>query len=347
MHYDTLDEVINGLAKKGRTAHLLLGNGFSMAYDPKIFSYNALYDFINSLNDATLSSVFAAMKTKNFELIMEQLQTFISLLERLGADKDLHEKLTSAKDKLKHSLLDAIRALHPEHVFKIPEEKSVACAKFIGRFSAPGGKIFTTNYDLLLYWILMRQNVPGSVDGFGRELLNPVEVQEKTQPEDWSDLRWGLNRQGQNIFYLHGSLPLFDTGPEVIKEQYSEEGYLLENIGTRLDAGEYPIFVTAGNGTEKLAQIRHNRYLSDCYDHLCELNGSVVTLGFGFGESDNHVIDALNKANHFRTKSEPKLWSVYIGTFSEKDRRWISNIEKKFHAKVHTFDAKTANIWGA
>jgi len=26
---------------------------------------------------------------------------------------------------------------------------------------------------------------------------------------------------------------------------------------------------------------------------------------------------------------------------------WIAGIEKKFHAKVHTFDAKTANIWGA
>jgi hypothetical protein len=260
----------------------------------------------------------------------------------------VQEKLEAAIQKLKNSLLSAIKTLHPEHVFKIPEEKSAACAKFIDAFTGKGGKVFTTNYDLLLYWILMRQNVENAIDGFGKELLNPVEVQEGAQAADWSELMWGPNKDRQNIFYAHGALPLFDTGPEVIKEQYREiEGYLLENIGARLDAGEYPIFVTAGSAAEKLAQIRHNRYLSHCYDQLCELDGSVVTLGFGFGEYDDHIIDALNKANHYRTKNEPKLWSVYIGTYSDKDVEWIGSIEKKFHAKVHTFDAKTANIWGA
>ena len=345
MHYETFEEVIEGLKKKRRTAHLLLGNGFSMAYDPKIFSYNALYDFINSLNDETLSVVFAAVKTKNFEIIMEQLETFIGLLQKLGSDVALQKKLTAANEKLKHSLLDAIKALHPEHVFKIPEDKSIACASFINGFLEPGGKVFTTNYDLLLYWILMRQNVPNAVDGFGRDLLNPVEVEERTESEDWSELRWGVNKQKQNVFYLHGSLPLFDTGAEVVKEQYNDDGYLLENIGARLKNAEYPIFVTAGNGADKLSQIRHNRYLSDCYDRLCELDGSVVTLGFGFGESDDHIIEALNKATHYRTKGAPKIWSVYIGTFSEKDQQWIASIAGKFHAKVHTFDAKTANIW--
>lgn len=192
----------------------------------------------------------------------------------------------------------------------------------------------------------MRQAVPNAIDGFGRDLLNPVEVEETTESEDWSELRWGINKKNQNVFYLHGSLPLFDTGAEVVKEQYNTDGYLLENIGARLNKAEYPIFVTAGNGADKLAQIRHNRYLSDCYDNLCELDGSVVTLGFGFGESDDHIIDALNKATHYRSKAPPKIRSIYIGTFSENDQKWIGSIEAKFHAKVHTFDAKTASIWG-
>jgi hypothetical protein len=347
MRYDSLDEVMQGLAKKRRTAHLLLGNGFSMAYDPNIFSYNALYDFVSSLKDQTLEAVFGAMKTKNFELMMEQLNASLGLLKALGAGQEVEDKLAGAIQKLKDSLIGAIKTLHPEHVFKIPEERSAACAKFIDAFTGRGGRVFTTNYDLLLYWILMRQNVPNSVDGFGKELLNPVEVQQGTEAEAWSELTWGPNKSGQNIFYTHGALPLFDTGAEVVKEQYREaEGYLLENIGARLGAGEYPIFVAAGSAAEKLAQIRHNRYLSHCYDQLCELDGSVVTLGFGFGEYDDHIIDALNKANHYRTKSTPKLWSIYIGTFSDKDEAWIASIEKKFHAVVHTFDAKTANIWG-
>ena len=169
------------------------------------------------------------------------------------------------------------------------------------------GEIFSTNYDLLLYWVLMRHNFPNAVDGFGRELLNPVEVSRK-QDGDWSrELRWGPNKSGQNIHYLHGALPLFDAGAEIEKEQYGEEGYLLENISTRLDAGEYPIFVTAGSGDEKLKLIRHNRYLSHCYDQLCEIDGSLISFGFGFGQYDEHIIQAINKASHVASRMPPNL----------------------------------------
>lgn len=134
-------------------------------------------------------------------------------------------------------------------------------------------------------------------------------------------------------------------GSEIIKEQYTEEGYLLQNVGARLDKGEYPIFVTAGNGDEKLTLIRHNRYLSNCYDKLCEIDGSLVSFGFGFGRYDVHIIDALNKAAHASNKMPPKLWSIYIGVYSDADQKYIQSIEHKFHAKVYTFDAKSANPW--
>ena len=47
----TYQEVVQSLRKKGRAKHLLLGNGFSMAYDAKIFSYNALSAFIENSED--------------------------------------------------------------------------------------------------------------------------------------------------------------------------------------------------------------------------------------------------------------------------------------------------------
>ena len=34
-----------------------------------------------------------------------------------------------------------------------------------------------------------------------------------------SELRWGRNRDRQNVHYLHGALPLFDTGVEIIEAQ--------------------------------------------------------------------------------------------------------------------------------
>lgn len=342
----SFEEVITSLRKKGRTTSLLMGNGFSMAYDKEIFSYNALYNFLQSQDDELLTKLFGAIKSKNFELVMQQLDTTIALLDVFGADNSVKQQILEASDKLKKGLLKSVKELHPEHVYKIPDEKSAACASFLHLFLDTGGQIFTTNYDLLLYWVLMRQEGAQHIDGFGRELENPLEVQEG-EDEQWSDLIWGPNRAKQNIHYLHGALHLFDAGSEIIKEQYDWTGYLLEHITARFDEGSYPIFVTAGNGDEKLEHIRHNRYLSHCYDQLLCIEGSLVTFGFNFGPYDEHIIDAINRAAKHGMKVPDRLWSVYIGTYSEADVKHIESILPKFQVKVQLFDAKTANVWGA
>jgi hypothetical protein len=64
---------------KQRQIHLLLGNGFSMAYNPEIFSYNALHNFISSQDNLKIKSPFDIVKTKNFELVMQQLDNFIDI----------------------------------------------------------------------------------------------------------------------------------------------------------------------------------------------------------------------------------------------------------------------------
>lgn len=346
MKLETFDDVLQSIKKnKDREFHLLLGNGFSMAYDSEIFSYNALHDFIANLDDKNLSTILAVIETKNFEVIMRHLDNFSALVNAFGNYPKLKEKIDSASAKLKQSLLDAVRALHPEHVFSVPEEKSAACSNFLKIFMDTDGKVFSTNYDLLVYWILMRSAVIKHGDGFGRELENP---EEDVPPEEqeWSELRWGKYKDEQNVFYVHGALPFFDTGVDIVKEVYDNENYLLESISTRMEKGEYPIFVTAGNGQEKMAHIMHNHYLSFCYDSLCSIEGSLVTFGFNFGGNDEHIIDAINRAAKYGKKDFPKLVSVYIGTYSKADRDHIQHIQKKFMCKVHIFDAKTVSVWG-
>lgn len=117
----------------------------------------------------------------------------------------------------------------------------------------------------------------------------------------------------------------------------------MEQIQKLMNKGTYPIFVTAGNGDEKLNHIKHNYYLAYCYDSLCNISGSLITYGFNFGEYDEHIIKAINKAA--RQDITKKLWSVYIGVYSEDDKKHIESIESKFKCKVHIFDSKTAKIW--
>ena len=344
MKLESFDDVLASIKKNPkREFHLLLGNGFSVAYDPKIFSYNALHDFVKKLDDKDLSTILSVIETRNFEVIMQYLDHFSALLDAFGADPVLKMRVDTASAKLKTSLLDAVKALHPEHVFKVPEDQSKACAAFLQTFVASGGNIFSTNYDLLLYWVLMRNNLFEHIDGCGRELVNDTGEYMKPEDQIWSDLTWGKHRNKQNVFYLHGALPFFDNGVEVVKEEYTVFNYLLENISARMEKGEYPIFVTAGDGQQKLKHITHNQYLTYCYDSFCQAEGSLVTFGFGFGPYGEHIIDAINKAA--KRKPPNKLWSLYIGVYSDEDKKYIEQIEGKFRCKVHIYDAKTVNVW--
>jgi len=153
----------------------------------------------------------------------------------------------------------------------------------------------------------------------------------------------------QSILSFVGGAALLSkihTGSEVIKEEYTSEAYILDNIKARIDGGEYPIFVTAGNGDEKLEHIAHNKYLAHCYDKLAEATGSLITFGFSFGQYDDHIIHAINRASKFGARTKDRLLSVYIGIYSEVDEKWIESIRHKFSCKIKLFDAKTAPVWG-
>ena len=315
-------------------------------YDPAIFSYNALHDFITKLKDKDLSTILSVIETRNFEIIMQHLDNFSALISAFGGNPDLKNRVDAASAKLKTALLDAVKALHPEHVFKVPEEQSKQCASFLKTFLDSGGNVYSTNYDLLLYWVLMRNSVVNHVDGCGRELENSSDEFIPAEDQVWSDLTWGKYRDKQNIFYLHGALPFFDSGVAILKEEYDVYNFLLQKISARMEKGEYPVFVTAGDGQQKLKHITHNQYLTYCYDSLCSAEGSIVTYGFSFGPYDEHIIEAINKAAKQGKKMPDKLWSIYIGVYSDGDRKHIEQIEAKFKCKVHIFDAKTANVWG-
>lgn len=333
------------LQRKRRKINLLMGNGFSMAYDPNIFSYNALQTFIADLSDPVVNHLFQVVKSKNLEVIMQQLHVLSDLLDVFGDYGDLKEKVAAADTGLRRGLIDAVQELHPEHVFTVPKEKVATCYKFLEPYLTNGGNIFTTNYDILLYWVLMRSGCRMHNDGFGYELENPEEENPEEQVFS-SVLSWGPNSGGQNLHYVHGALHLFDNGIDIEKEMYDSAGYLLHNIEERMAREEYPIFVTAGDGNDKLAQIMHNRYLEHCYRRLCSVQGSLVAFGFNFGDYDEHIIEAINIAAHHGRRSGEKLFSVYIGVYDDGAAEHIKSIVGRFRCKVRIFDSKTANVWG-
>ncbi|WP_423128488.1 DUF4917 family protein [Gaoshiqia sp. Z1-71] len=344
----TYQEVNDYLRKRNRQKHLLMGNGFSMSYDSGIFSYNALSKFLENLKDDTLQKLFQIIKTSNFELLMEQLDNVAQISKVFGAESKVVDKINQATLTLKESLINAIKELHPEHVFAVSEAKSKACAAFLNSFLSQNSKVFTTNYDLLLYWVLMRNAIENKGDGFGRE-AEETDVWVPEEEIQWSELRWGKHKDSQSVYYIHGALHIFDAGVDIVKEEYDSQHVLLENIKARMERKEYPIFVTAGNGSEKLSHIRHNSYLTHCYDSLSSISGSLVCFGFGFGEYDEHIITAINSAAKKRRDKDGNwqiLKSVYIGVYDDNAAKHILSIKDKFKCKVNLFDSNTVNVWG-
>ena len=76
-------EVVDHFKQARRKINLLLGNGFSIAYDRGIFSYNALSRFIMDSDDETIKRVFQVYHTQNSESIMHHQQaTVLSATQR-------------------------------------------------------------------------------------------------------------------------------------------------------------------------------------------------------------------------------------------------------------------------
>ena len=54
--------------------HLLLGNGFSIALKPDIFSYTSLYENADFSGVLKVKRIFEALDTQDFEIVIKYLQ---------------------------------------------------------------------------------------------------------------------------------------------------------------------------------------------------------------------------------------------------------------------------------
>lgn len=345
-YYKSYEEVLDRIRKSGKNIHLLLGNGFSIAYDKDIFSYNALMRNLEAKGKNDLMKLFEITKTSNFEVVMRELDTFILASYEYGFPSTVSDKLKTLKADIEKSLIDSIEDMHPDCIFSLSDKNIRKCGEFIEPYFTGNNSIISSNYDLLLYWVLMRYKEKESERPFSDGFSHVYEegMLEEGYVRSDNRLIWNPS-EAQNIFYIHGALHIFDNGTNYQKEQYDNKSgdYIMKVISDRINDGDYPVFVTAGDASQKLNQIMHNGYLADCYNHLKSIKGRLVTLGFRFGDNDTHIIDAINEA----AKIKGGLLSLYIGVFSQEDRDNIDKLVNNgaFACKVNTFDAKSVKIW--
>ncbi|MBB1032610.1 DUF4917 family protein [Dietzia sp. SLG310A2-38A2] len=333
-------------ASSGPKSHLLLGNGFSVAYDRGRFSYSALLD--HARQEGVLSPIaekfFSALGTYDFEVVIRQLSDAANALEVLDGDsyRIEIEELRREADGLKEVLASTLAALHPERPTDVLDEAYTRVRAFINRH----GKIYTANYDLLLYWALMHDDdtmgFTLSDDGF------------RSPDHDAPYVVWNhLNPHSQNILYLHGALHLYrDAGNAQLQKLtwIRTDVPLIDQIREQLRKNRFPLIVAEGTSQEKLAKIQTSDYLSKGLRSLAQIGGGILAYGLSFGSNDAHISQAI-----VNSKVSRIAVSIYGDPSSGSNQDSIIAVNRltadrhSFNSKrplaVRFYDAESVPLW--
>jgi hypothetical protein len=263
------------------TRHILLGNGFSIGCD-EVFRYPKLYDYaVKKGLSEKAQKLFAYLGTSNFEGVLRLLDDtkFVSeVYELVGCNsgKDIDADLAL----IKNILVEVIAENHLDFPSMVSDEKKNCCAGFLRDYK----HIFTTNYDLLLYWMLMHDlnNVAFS-DGF------------RDAEDDHDILIFAAKlADDRGVLFLHGALHLFVAGGEVRKHSWNKSGVpILDLVRNGVRNKQYPLFIAEGDGEKKKDQIVRNGYLSYAWSKLKKIEAPLIVYGHSLSSSDSHVTDAI------------------------------------------------------
>lgn len=335
---------ISGETKK----NLLLGNGFSIAWKPNIFQYGSLIERADfSGLSADYKTIFGILKTQDFEQVIKALRDSSLLVQVYKtSDPKLSEQLKKDSELLKNILVKTIANHHPDYPSEIQEKEYQSCKSFLSNFI--NGRIYTLNYDLLLYWVLMhgetsKQSIPCD-DGFRKADLE----------EDY--VIWE-SYNTQNIYYLHGALHLFDKGAELEKFTWINTGVkLMDQIRSALDENKYPLVVTEGSSEQKLTRIMHSGYLHKGLRSFESIGGDLFIYGHSLTEHDYHFINLIPSSNISRlfvSIHDPTVPNIHNSKFNKINELVIKRREimeknkrsKKRELEIYYYDAASANVW--
>lgn len=334
----SFDEVLKQTDSRNR--FLLLGNGFSMAYDHNRFSFTSLLDSAIEKGiikaDSSIHKMFKVLETADFEYIMRLLEDTNKTIDCYcdGKKLEIQELLSNDSENLKKYLVEIITNNHPEKITEIENYRFDSTMSFLENFE----KIYTLNYDLLLYWNIVKINEKskkGDIfrDGFGSAIDDSGEIVYKNKSSS----------NKQNIFYLHGGLHLFDKRTDFLKITYKSASPLKEQILERLKKGIYPIFISEGTAESKRQKIIHNSYLSSAYKSLQNIgsigNGSsLILFGTTLKSNDEHIKNAI---------IDNKVDRIYIGINPNKINE-IEKLKDDFELsgkQVFLYNYKDVEIW--
>lgn len=286
-HWDKL-----GWDKQGHDLKpsLLIGNGFSQNIWPG-FKYNSLFEKASENSGVHLTaadvSLFDCLNTHNFEVVLSALATSKTVSVALNQHNNSLNQYSKLFETHERSIRDAlIKAVHDVHV-RWAEDLGphlLEIADELEKYKS----IYCTNYDLIIYWSIMKYI----------EDRYPYRFVDYFWPSPFNILNTKVNEGRLAVHFLHGGLHLCKNriGQTFKRENVGIGESLLDSFGIDDpdDPDKIPLFISEGTAEDKLRSINQSNYLSFVLSRFGRDSSRLVILGHSLGDSDKHIANAIN-----------------------------------------------------
>jgi hypothetical protein len=270
-----------------RRSEILIGNGASCAVWDK-FRYSSLYQQALSNSNHPLSDSDIQLFTDwdangNFEKVLANLLITKKTNTILGEPNNsiIQQIIRERYNNVRNALVEAVQKVHVEWSDVSPNIFN-SIQEALSKYSC----VYSTNYDLLIYWSIMSNKTPFR-DYFwnGQQRFDITDIEIRGNPT--------------RVLYLHGALHLYRQEGRTRKLGNSSDGNILNQFESLWDIENdvTPVFIAEGSSREKLESIYKSDYLSFAYSEFQKHKDSLVVFGHSLGESDQHLINAMKTAN--------------------------------------------------
>ncbi len=302
---------------------ILIGNGASIAVWDQ-FLYSSIFEIASTeqiphpltAEDKALFTAFD--RTTNFEQILSALATARKVNLSLGLNID---PIQRRYESIQNSLIETVHKVHVPWI-SVPTQTLETIGSELRNYKY----VYSTNYDLLIYWSVMQSGPGGFIDYFFQREFN---IQDTDVIDD----------NCTRVLYLHGGLHLYrlPTGTTLKRRQGAFRN-LLNQFGTPFvgypDA--VPLFITEGEPASKLNSINKSEYLSFAFREFTEHEGNLVVFGHSLSDNDDHIVKAIGNWGSRRIAI-----GLLPGTALNISRRKTNLLAKLPDAEVFFFNSTT------
>lgn len=375
MYNNTYCDVAEACMNNVPKVSIMLGNGFNIALkDSSVeleihMDYKSISDKIIQkirsepvVNERLIKLIGSCSDDLEFLLyILDFSEQTINIIDNVYVNKNEYAlQIKSDREKLKKLIINTILTdeFHPNYqqIFanqNIIEKRSKNLMVF--------DRIYTTNYDLILYWILAHENLlweerdgveKGKFrDGFS--LHSDFDNPEKYKEVSPFLQQISTTNSKQNIFYLHGALHILNhdgLAYKIIRDK--NKTFSLKKIRSQIlkcidDFNTLIVFEPSSR--DKLNALYNNNYLLKSYDKIRTASGAFVVYGCKTQKDNGEFFDF-----HLWHKIiNSHISELYIGCgdteLQEKANSLKEELMKNQLAQnkisIYAYSYKDVNIW--